>query len=202
MKEKELWMSYLIQWYKQTSLSFRSSINLLYQLTHQGSMCYLVVTMVTLHSVTIWSCSYLLPSRSEKNAVICHIDAHFIQCRNDAYEVLVNTIVSPIRRSLQELWTSSLIVVHSTQQKGVVKSIMLCPKTVDIEQLLQFEQTANGRWSMWCGSFIKDLLPMFDMMCTKKEIRCYRSISSFNEFHIGNLEFLANQARMKHSSSK
>ena len=126
----------------------------------------------------------------------------FIQCRNDAHEVLVNTIVSPIRRSLQELWTSSLIVVHSTQQKGVVKSIMLCPKTVDIEQLLQFEQTANGRWSMWCGSFIKDLLPMFDMMCTKKEIPCYRSISSFNEFHIGNLEFLANQARMKHSSSK
>ena len=124
----------------------------------------------------------------------------FIQCRKDAYEVLVNTIVKPIRRSLQELRTSSLIVVHSTRQRGVVKSIM-CPKTVDPEQL-QFEQAANGRWSMRFGSFIKDLPPMFDMMCTKEEIRCYRAISSFNEFHIGDLEFLANQAGMKNSSSK
>lgn len=35
-----------------------------------------------------------------------------------------------------------------------------------------------------------------------KEIRCGRAISSFNEFRIGDLEFLSNELGMKHSSSQ
>lgn len=50
--------------------------------------------------------------------------------RKNAYEVLVNTIASPMLRSLQELRKSSLIVVHNTRQRGVIMYNMF-PRSKD-----------------------------------------------------------------------
>jgi hypothetical protein len=127
----------------------------------------------------------------------------FIECRKDTYNVLANTIARPLRSSLEKLRRSSLIVIYSTRRKGLVKSIVF-PRQIDytsIRIIAADKHSKGGTWKLTNGSsFTIDLHEMFDS-CKQSELSWYIGITAFNDFHIGDLEFVNNELGQVNSSS-
>jgi hypothetical protein len=92
-----------------------------------------------------------------------------------------------------------LIVVHSKAHPELAKAIMCKWKVNPAE--LSFSQGEGGWWTVHDRDGFSVKLPQMFNGCFKRDLQCFQAITSFNEFHIADLEFCSNALGQRNSAS-
>jgi hypothetical protein len=161
-----------------------------------------------------WMFRFLSLQRRKELGDLSHdcpiLQTGFVECKKDKFEILEKTVTKPLEDARERLIQSCALVAHSVTDLFIIKCCLI-PNEIDMTTAsLQISPVGVGKRIKYrcvpgrckqqqkCNPtqlHIKELSEVFnDVELT--ELRVAKSVSKFNDYYFGDLEFLANMIGM------